>query len=193
MSEAPIDPGQRPGGQESIDRRAWSRRRQLRAVGIGAVLVVVVLLGFWLGGRFLGRHGAPAGEPPPPAGTFRVTAQQMKTFTIESVAMHGFASEELTDGKIAVNGDRTTPLYSPYSGRVVRVIAGLGDRVRQGAALATVAATEYVQALNDLAAAGAQVKLARINEQRKHALYEAKGGSLQDWQQAQADLTTAET
>jgi len=37
------------------------------------------------------------------------------------------------------------------------------------------------------------VKIARINETRKHALYDAKGGSLQDWQQAQADLTTAES
>ncbi len=193
MSELPSDLGQPPAGQESIDRRAWSRERQLRAVGIGAALIIVVVLGFWLGGRFLGKHAAPAGEPPPPAGTFRVTAQQMKTFTVESVAMHGFASEELTDGKIAVNGDRTTPLYSPYSGRVVRVIAGLGDTVKKGAPLATVEASEFVQAQNDLATAVAQLKLARINETRKHALYEAKGGSLQDWQQAQADLTAAET
>ncbi len=37
------------------------------------------------------------------------------------------------------------------------------------------------------------MKLARINETRKHALYDAKGGSLQDWQQAQADLASAET
>jgi cobalt-zinc-cadmium efflux system membrane fusion protein len=35
--------------------------------------------------------------------------------------------------------------------------------------------------------------LVRINETRKHASYDAKGGSLQDWQQAQADLTAAET
>jgi membrane fusion protein, heavy metal efflux system len=54
-------------------------------------------------------------------------------------------------------------------------------------------ASEFVQAQNDLSTAAAQVKLARINETRKHALYDAKGGSLQDWQQAQADLTTAET
>ena len=54
-------------------------------------------------------------------------------------------------------------------------------------------ASEFVQAQNDLAPAAAQVKLARINETRKHALYDAKGGSLQDWQQAQADLTAAET
>jgi cobalt-zinc-cadmium efflux system membrane fusion protein len=92
-----------------------------------------------------------------------------------------------------VNGDRATPVYSPYSGRVTRVIAALGDRVDKGAALATVEASEFVQAQNDLKSAAAQVKLAHINETRKHALYDAKGGSLQDWQQAQADLTAAST
>jgi cobalt-zinc-cadmium efflux system membrane fusion protein len=69
----------------------------------------------------------------------------------------------------------------------------LGDTVKQGAPLATVEASEFVQAQNDLNTAAAQVKLARINETRKHALYDAKGGSLQDWQQAQADLTAATT
>jgi cobalt-zinc-cadmium efflux system membrane fusion protein len=56
-----------------------------------------------------------------------------------------------------------------------------------------VEASEFVQAQNDLSTAVAQRKLARISEARKHALYDAKGGSLQDWQQAQADLTAAET
>ena len=49
-----------------------------------------------------------------------------------------------------------------------------------------------MQAQNDLSTAAAQVRLARINETRKHALFDAKGGSLQDWQQSQTDLTTAE-
>jgi cobalt-zinc-cadmium efflux system membrane fusion protein len=109
------------------------------------------------------------------------------------VQTHGFISEELTEGKIAVNADRATPVFSPYSGRVTRVIAGLGDTVKSGAPLATLEASEFVQAQNDLKAAAAAVKLARINETRKHASYDAKGGSLQDWQSAQADLTTAET
>jgi cobalt-zinc-cadmium efflux system membrane fusion protein len=84
-------------------------------------------------------------------------------------------------------------VFSPYSGRVTRVIAGLGDTVKAGAPLAAVAASEFVQAQNDLTTAASQVKIARINETRKHALYDAKGGSLQDWQQAQADLTAVET
>jgi cobalt-zinc-cadmium efflux system membrane fusion protein len=69
----------------------------------------------------------------------------------------------------------------------------LGDTVKAGAPLAAVEAWEFVQAQNDLATTASQAKIARINETRKHGLYDAKGGSLQDWQQAQADLTAAET
>jgi membrane fusion protein, heavy metal efflux system len=193
MSESPSDPGQPTKGQDSIDRRAWSSARQWRAVGVAAAVAVIAVLALWLGGRVFGPHEAPAAGPPAPPGTFRATAQQLKTLTFETVALHGFVSEELTEGKIAVNADRATPLFSPYSGRVLRVIAGLGDTVKQGAPLATIEASEFVQAQNDLGTAAAQIKLARINETRKHALFDAKGGSLQDWQQAQSDLTAATT
>jgi cobalt-zinc-cadmium efflux system membrane fusion protein len=193
MSESPSDPGQPAKGQDSIDRRAWSSARQWRAVGLAAAVAVIAVLALWLGGRVFGPHEAPAAGPPAPPGTFRATAQQLKTLTFETVALHGFVSEELTEGKIAVNADRATPLFSPFSGRVLRVIAGLGDTVKQGAPLATIEASEFVQAQNDLSTAAAQIKLARINETRKHALYDAKGGSLQDWQQAQSDLTAATT
>ncbi|HWX27410.1 MAG TPA: efflux RND transporter periplasmic adaptor subunit [Steroidobacteraceae bacterium] len=193
MSESQGDPGRLPKGQDSIDRRAWSRERQWQTTGIAAAVAAVVVLTVWLGGRVFGPHQAPAEAAPSPPGTFRASAQQLKTLVLETVQTHGFVSEELTEGKIAVNGDRATPVFSPYSGRVTRVIAGLGDTVRAGAPLATLEASEFVQAQTDLKSAAAQVKLARINETRKHALFDAKGGSLQDWQQAQADLTTAET
>jgi membrane fusion protein, heavy metal efflux system len=193
MSETQSDPNRPANGQEAIDRRAWSRERQLRAVAIGIVVTIVLVLSLSFGGRLFARHEAPAAAAPAPPGTFRATPQQLKTLTVESVALHGFVSEELTEGKIAVNADRATPLFSPYSGRVLKVIAGQGDTVKQGAVLATIEASEIVQAQNDLNTASAQVKLARINETRKHALYDAKGGSLQDWQQAQSDLTAATT
>jgi cobalt-zinc-cadmium efflux system membrane fusion protein len=192
MSEPQSDSGPPRKGQDAIDRRAWSRDRQWRAIGIAAAVLILIIAAVWLGGRLLAPREAPAPAPSPP-GTFRATAQQLKSLTVETVQMHGFVSEELTDGKIAVNGDRATPVFSPYSGRVTRVIAGLGDTVKAGAALATLEASEFVQAQNDLRLAASQIKLARINETRKHALYDAKGGSLQDWQSAQADLTSAET
>jgi cobalt-zinc-cadmium efflux system membrane fusion protein len=156
------------------------------------ILVVAVAL-TWLSGRGFLRGNSPEAPPPPPAGTFRPTVQQLKTLTIEPVALRQFVSEERTEGKIAVNGDRATPVYSPYSGRVTRVIANLGDIVAQGAPLATIDASEFSQAQNDLRTGMAQLKLARISETRKHALYDIKGGSLADWQQAQAELAAAET
>jgi cobalt-zinc-cadmium efflux system membrane fusion protein len=192
MSEPQSDSGPPRKGQDAIDRRAWSKERQWRAIGICAVVLVIVVAALWLGGRLFAPNEAPAPAPSPP-GTFRATAQQLKSLTVQTVQTHAFVSEELTEGKIAVNGDRATPVFSPYSGRVTRVIAGLGDTVKAGAPLATLEASEFVQAQNDLRLAASQIKLARINETRKHALYDAKGGSLQDWQSAQADLTSAET
>jgi len=193
MSEPQGGPGQQPKGQDSIDRRAWPPQRQWQVTAIAAAVAVIVILAVWLGGRFFRPHEAPVAAAPSPPGTFRPSPQQLKTLTVQVVQTHGFVSEELTEGKIAVNGDRATAVFSPYSGRVTRVIAGLGDTVKSGAPLATLEASEFVQAQSDLRSTAAQVKLARINEARKHALYEAKGGSLQDWQMAQADLTNAET
>jgi cobalt-zinc-cadmium efflux system membrane fusion protein len=192
MSEQPGDPEQALSSQELINRRAWPRDRQLKWAAISAVVIVVGILATWFGGRLLGKPAPVLAQSSPP-GTFRATPQQLKSLTIMPVELHGFATEEVTDGKIAVNADRATPLFSPYSGRVTRVMAKLGDTVKLGAPLAFLDASEFLQAQNDLATSAAQVKIARINESRKHALYEAKGGSLQDWQQAQADLTTAET
>jgi cobalt-zinc-cadmium efflux system membrane fusion protein len=190
---APDDPKQPSDGQQAINRRAWPRERQVLAAGIGFAAIVILVLAVWLGRAVLGQRAAPAAPLALPPGTFRVSAAQMKTLTVESVGLHEFVSEEVTEGKIAANGDRETPVFSPFSGRITRVIAGLGDTVKAGAPLATLEASEFVQAQNDLATASATVKLVRITEARKHALFDAKGGSLQDWQSAQNDLTAAET
>lgn len=171
----------------------WTRQRQLGVLGAAAATVVIVIAILSLLAARSG-HGAVAeAAAASESGTFQPTAQQLKTLTIEPVALRAFVSEERTEGKIAVNGDRATPVFSPYSGRITRVIASLGEVVTQGQPLATIEATEFVQAENDLRAALAQVTLTRKTEARKHSLYDIKGGSLADWQQSQADLATAET
>jgi cobalt-zinc-cadmium efflux system membrane fusion protein len=104
-----------------------------------------------------------------------------------------------TDGNIAYNDEAITPVFSPYSGRVTRLIAKLGDVVRKGAPLMAVEASEFAQGQNDLvsAVAGvgttrAQVSLAETSEQRQHELYTAQAGSLKDWLQSQTDLLAAQ-
>jgi cobalt-zinc-cadmium efflux system membrane fusion protein len=192
MSEQRGDPMQSPGSRELIERRAWPRDRQFKWAAISCALIAGGILATSFAGRLLGKP-VPAAAPSSPPGTFRATSQQLKSFTIRPAQLHGFTSEEVTDGRIAFNADRATALYSPYSGRVIRVLASLGDAVKSGAPLALLDASELVQAQSDLATSAAQVKIARITEGRKHALYEAQGGSLQEWQQAQADLTAAQS
>ena len=175
-----------------LARRALPIVTQARAVLVLA-LVTAVLLGIAFGVAALRGTASVPRAPAGPAGTVRLTAAQLATLRIEPVRALSFASAQRAEGKIALNGDTTTPVFSPYSGRVVRVIAPIGARVTRGAPLLAVEATEIVQAQSDLINAGSQLKLARINEERRHSAYEAKGGSLQDWQQAQADLVTAQT
>jgi cobalt-zinc-cadmium efflux system membrane fusion protein len=170
----------------------WSSQRQWRWLLAAAAIIVILVVGATLLSRGFGQRDSGEAAAPAPPGTFRPTAQQLKTLTIEPVSLHAFISEEITEGKIAVNGDRTTPVFSPYSGRITRVIAGLGDSVTAGQPLATIEASELAQAQSDLSTALAQVKVARTSEARKHALYDAKGGSMADWLQSQADLSTAE-
>jgi cobalt-zinc-cadmium efflux system membrane fusion protein len=166
------------------------RDRQLRRLGIAAGLLLLAVIAVVLIGRITSRDEAPPN--PAAVDTFRPTAQQLKTLDIETVTMHRFATIDVADGRIAVNGDRTTPVFSPFSGRIVALLAKPGDRVAQGETLATIEATEFADAQNNLAAAVAQARLARAAEIRKHGLFDAKGGSQQDWQQAQAELAAAE-
>jgi cobalt-zinc-cadmium efflux system membrane fusion protein len=176
-------------GPDDVELRPAPRARQLRWLAVATAVALVLAGAVWL----VRRGGAP--EPRPDAtaaGTFRPSAQQLKTLTIATVASHRFASTEFTDGRIAVNANRATPVYSPFSGRVVALAAAPGDTVAAGAVLASIEASEFVQAQTDLESATAQATLTRRSEARKHALYEAQGASLQDWQQSQADLANAE-
>ena len=180
----------------------WSRRRQwVIVVVVGLVVVTSLSLG-WVSKRWWARAPAAPGETETMSaepGSFRPSSAQMASLKIAPVALTTFRAERITDGKIALNGDRTTPVFSPYSGRVTQVLGKLGDRVKPGQPLLVVDATEFVQgqsdlvsAVNALNTARAQVTLAQSNERRKHELFDAKGGSLQDWQQSESELVTAQ-
>jgi cobalt-zinc-cadmium efflux system membrane fusion protein len=181
----------------SLLRRALPPGKQFRIVLIMAVVAASALLIGWGALRATAGEPGPPGEsrPPGPAAAQNeghLSSAQLATFEINTVTVRTFRTEEVTDGQIALNGDTNTQVFSPYSGRVLRVLASPGEYVKKGAPLLRMEASEFVQARSDLLNAAACLKLARINEQRKHAAYESKGGSLQDWQQAQVDLTAAE-
>jgi cobalt-zinc-cadmium efflux system membrane fusion protein len=127
------------------------------------------------------------------------TATELATLTIQPVAEHVFRAEHITEGKIAVDEDRSTPVFSPYAGRVTKLLARPGDRVAQGQALFTIEAADTVQAQNDFITAAtalnkakSQFELAQIQDKRAHDLYEGKAAPLKDYQTSQAALVSAQ-
>jgi membrane fusion protein, heavy metal efflux system len=126
-------------------------------------------------------------------------AKQWASLEISTVGELVFRAEHLTEGKIAVDEDRATLVYSPYAGRVIKLLAKPGDIVAAGQPLFVVESPDMVQAQNDYITASASVNkarsaldLAKLVEQQNKSLYETKAGAQRDLQQAQAATLAAQ-
>ncbi len=189
-----------PQGQSR--RRALSRRARVIAILALLALIGAATTSFLQLWPWAKRERADvefSSQSRRPRGVFRPTAAQWATLKIETVEERAFRAELSTDGKIAVNEDRATPIFSPYSGRVTRLAVKPGDAIAVGQLLFALEATDMVQAQNDfitavaaLETARSQLRLAQIIEKRQHDLYEGKAVPLKDWQQAQHDLVAAQ-
>ena len=127
------------------------------------------------------------------------TSKQWASLTTTPVTEVVFRTEHLTEGKIAVDEDRATLVFSPYSGRVIKLLAKPGDTVKAGQPLFTVEAPDMVQAQNDFIAAisnlnksKSALELAKIVEQQNKTLYDSRAGPLRDLQTSQATSRAAE-
>jgi len=130
---------------------------------------------------------------------FTPTAPEWSTLTIEPVAERTFRAETVTEGKVAVDEDKSTPVFSPYAGRVMKLMVRPGDNVTQGQPLFVIEAADTVQAQNDFVAAMAALNkaksaldLAQIQDTRAKDLFEGKAVPLKDYQQSQANLIQAQ-
>ncbi len=127
------------------------------------------------------------------------TPKQWASLTITPVADVVFRTEHLTEGKIGVDEDRSTLVFSPYSGRVTKLLAKPGDMVKAGQPLFVVEAPDMVQTQNDFIAAISNLnkarsaqELAKIVEQQNKTLFDSRAGPLRDLQTSQANTRAAE-
>ena len=189
MPEAPRTP-----------RRALSPKLQLMIVAAAAVAALILLLTGRLAGLpILGSAHPPAPQKEnSPPGSFRPSKEEWKGLKFKAVKLARFTPEVAAEGRIATDEDLTTPVFSPYSGRVLKVLAQLGDFVKKGSPLLEIDGSELVKGQERLVAAASKVKtaeaeykLARLSEKREHALYLAKGAAEKDWQQSKAKIVQA--
>jgi cobalt-zinc-cadmium efflux system membrane fusion protein len=181
--------------------------KRLQVLTKQRVITSVVLLafagaggyGFLFAGAKDKSHSEVSSQSRRNAQNFTPTPSEWATLTIEPVNAKAFRAEYVTEGKVAVDEDRSTPVFSPYAGRVTKLLAKPGESVTQGQPLFTIEAADTVQAQNDFIAAmtsqnkaKSALELADIQYRRAKDLYEGRAIPLKDYQQAEATQVQAQ-
>jgi cobalt-zinc-cadmium efflux system membrane fusion protein len=99
---------------------------------------------------------------------------------------------------VAFDDLKVSHVFSPVTGRVVHIRAGLGERVKTGDVLAVIQSPDLSTATSDVGKADADLVAAEHDYKRKKELYEAHAGTLADyeasednWRRAKAERARA--
>lgn len=145
---------------------------------------------------FAGCQKAPAAtkhEAQPPQDEVWLTEQQVRDakVQVQSVAKHPVGNEIVTSGKVAFDDLRVAHVFSPVTGRIKRILADPGQRVKKGAPLATIESPDVGNTFADLDKAQADVIASEHEEHRQQELYDAHAGSQRDFEAAQDNFRKA--
>ena len=174
------------------------QRLTKRALVVGATLLVLAGAALYglvhINGAGQG-HSEVSSQSRKGLQRYTPTPAEWASLTVQPATERAFRAEHVTEGKIAVDEDRSTPVFSPYAGRVTKLLARPGDQVKQGQPLFVIEAADNVQAQNDfitamtaLNKAKSALDLAQLQNKRAQDLFEGKAVPLKDYQQSQATL-----
>lgn len=154
-------------------------------------LAGLALLAFMAGCR---RSAAPDPPPDPKVEGERIVfpsrAPQLASLTVERVTGASAGSLALP-GRLLWNDDATVRVFTPFAGRVRRVLADVGQTVRAGAPLAEVDSPDFAQAQADARSAESGLRLADSNLARLRDLFDHGAAARKDVEAAEADEARA--
>jgi cobalt-zinc-cadmium efflux system membrane fusion protein len=151
---------------------------------------LVFALGFICSGCGDGK-GDPKAEAPPAAKVEHeedvnvVQVDHPEQFPLATAAAYESTSKLSATGTVNPDISRTVPVISIATGRVVEILARLGDTVKKGQLLLRVQSADMSGAFSDYRKAVADEKLARIQFERAQLLYDKGAISLNDFQTAE--------
>jgi membrane fusion protein, heavy metal efflux system len=128
----------------------------------------------------------------PPSGEVWLEPRQAEALRLEVVEARPIHDTVLVGGKIAFDDLKVSHVFSPLAGRIVRVLAAPGQRVRKGDPLATILSPDMGAAASDLAKAQADLDAASRDFQRQKELYQAHAGSQKDFETAEDSYRKAQ-
>jgi membrane fusion protein, heavy metal efflux system len=175
-----------------------SRRRLVLGVALLA-LAGAAAYGYQNIGAAKQGHSEVSSQSRKGSGSYTPSPAEWASLTIQPVTERAFRAEYVTEGKIGIDEDRSTPVFSPYTGRVTKLLVRPGDSVVKAQPLFVIEAADTVQAQNDYIAAmtgmnkaQSALDLAKIQDTRAKDLFEGKAVPLKDYQQSQATLIQAQ-
>ena len=176
-----------------LDRRRLAASAALIAFGVVAVAGLLYSRSGQVG------HSDVSSQSRKGLQRYALTPAEWASLTIQPVTVRSFREEHVTEGMIAVDENRSTPVFSPYSGRVTKLLALPGDSVVQGQPLFVIEAADNVQVQNECIAAmtglnkaRSALELAQLQDKRAKDLFEGRAVPLKDYQQSQAALIQAQ-
>jgi cobalt-zinc-cadmium efflux system membrane fusion protein len=130
---------------------------------------------------------------PPPNGEVWVTDQQLTDghIAVQPVGVHAVGNDVVTSGKVTFDDLRVAHIFSPVTGRVSRILADPGARVKKGAPLVAIQSPDVGNAFADLGKAEAELTAAQHDFQRVKELYEAHANSQKEFEAAQDSYSKA--
>jgi cobalt-zinc-cadmium efflux system membrane fusion protein len=164
-----------------------TRVRRVEYRPFAALVAAAALLGALATSCQKSQAATEPAAPQPPPGQVWLTPAQVGAAKIElqTVTEHDVDDTILTSGRVALDDQRSGHVFSPVTGRVVKITAQLGQHVNKGDALAIIESPDIGNAVSDVRKAEADLIAAEHDYKRKKDLFEQKAGSA-------ADLETAE-
>lgn len=104
---------------------------------------------------------------------------------IEPARVQRISTSITTSGRIVFDDEKVQHVYSPVTGRVIRILAKPGQRVRRGEALAVIDSPDLGMAVADVGKAAADFAAAEHDYNRQKRLYEQRAAGQREFEQAE--------
>lgn len=131
-------------------------------------------------------------EKPGAENTVLISTEQSKEIKTGLVSSYDFQELREAVGVIDFDKYKTADVFSPYQGRINKVLVEAGNDVKKGQTLYTVLAPDVAQASSALLSAAGIYKQANETLKRARDLYEFKSISQKELEQNISDQQTAE-
>ena len=171
------------------------KKKRLFVVAAGLAVVAMLGLGFWYfqpeNIHKTDQKGVPQTIRMGP-GEIQLTSAQLPELKIGPVTAQSFESRREAIGIIDFNQDKTVQVFSPYQGRISKMLVRAGDDVARGQVLYTVQISDIATAAAALISTAGTLKVATQTLLRAQALYESQSIPLKELQQNTADQQAAD-